>query len=208
MPANFSLSSPPTSGGVILDIGTGDGRFVYQMARKNPGRLYIGIDASSEALVKISAKAHRNPEHGGARNALFLQARVEELPPELDGVADEVHIHFPWGSLLGALLRPEAPVLRRLRAVCKEEALVEIITSIDMARDSSELSRLGINGVIDEKYVDDVLVPPFAQAGLSISERGLIAPGRWPALCTAWAARLKAGGARPALYIIARACQA
>src|SRR2546426_7896288 len=37
-------------------------------------------------------------------NVLFLQAAVEDLPAELDRVADEIHIHFPWGSLLRALL--------------------------------------------------------------------------------------------------------
>jgi len=29
---------------VIIDIGTGDGRFVYQSARRNPNKFYIGID--------------------------------------------------------------------------------------------------------------------------------------------------------------------
>lgn len=191
--------------GVILDIGTGDGRFVYQMARKNPEKLYIGIDASSEALVKISEKIHRNPKHGGAKNVLFVQAPVEALPEELNNIADEVHIHFPWGSLLRGVLKPDEAVVRSLRRVCKREALLEIITSIDKSRDSNELCRLGISDYINEPYIENILRPHFALAGFHITEHGVIPPASWPTLCTAWAAKLKSGGTRDARYLIAQA---
>ena len=36
-----------TGAGVIIDIGTGDGRFVYQSARRNPNKFYIGIDPNT-----------------------------------------------------------------------------------------------------------------------------------------------------------------
>src|SRR5262245_25665122 len=91
-------SSRHTEGGVIIDIGTGDGLFVYQSAKRNPDKFYIGIDASAAALEKISEKIHRKPAKGGLPNVLFIQASVEDLPSELDGAADEIHIHFPWGS--------------------------------------------------------------------------------------------------------------
>jgi ubiquinone/menaquinone biosynthesis C-methylase UbiE len=80
-------SSPTTGGGVIIDLGTGDGSFVYQSARRHPDQFYIGIDAESSALEKVSEKIHRKPEKGGAANILFIQAAVEDLPSELDGVA-------------------------------------------------------------------------------------------------------------------------
>src|ERR1044071_8966443 len=83
-----------TGEGVIVDIGTGDGRFVYQSARQNPKKFYIGIDANPSQLEKISQKIHKKPHKGGLANAIFLQVSVEDLPSELDGVADEVHIHF------------------------------------------------------------------------------------------------------------------
>jgi len=205
MPESSLNSLPPTNQGVILDIGTGDGRFVYQMARKNPNRLYIGIDASSEALVKTSEKIYRNPKHGGAKNALFLQARVEALPPELHRVADEVHIHFPWGSLLGGLIKPDETVLRSIRSVCKDGALVEVITSIDEDRDATELKRLGIEPPIDDEYVSEFMAPHFQRVGFSITEHGLLAPDNWPTLCTSWAAKLKSSGTRHVRYLIAQA---
>jgi 16S rRNA (adenine(1408)-N(1))-methyltransferase len=96
------------TGGVIVDIGTGDGRFVYQTARENPAKFYVGIDANSRPLEKISMKATRRPAKGGAPNLMFVQAAIEDLPDELNDAADEIHIHFPWGSLLRAVATGEA----------------------------------------------------------------------------------------------------
>ena len=48
------------------------------------------MDAQAKALEKISEKIHRKPAKGGLPNVLFVQAAVENLPPELDGVVDEV----------------------------------------------------------------------------------------------------------------------
>jgi ubiquinone/menaquinone biosynthesis C-methylase UbiE len=76
---------------VIVDIGTGDGRFVYQCARENPNKFYIGIEPNVRPLEKISEKIHRKPDKGGAPNVLFVQAAVEALPSELNAIADEVH---------------------------------------------------------------------------------------------------------------------
>src|SRR5688572_11197679 len=115
-------SSRPTGKGVVIDLGTGDGRFVYRAARRDPGTFYIGIDADAGALEKISEKIHRKPARGGAPNALFVQAAVESLPAELDGVADEVHVHFPWGSLLRAVATGDPAALRGLRRLCAPNA--------------------------------------------------------------------------------------
>src|SRR6185312_2067943 len=111
-------SLDPIGEGVIIDIGTGDGRFVYQSARQNPEKFYIGIDPNTPPLEKISEKIHRQPAKGGAPNVLFIQAAVEDLPAELDGVADEVHVHFPWPSLLRAVASGDVSVLRNLRRIC------------------------------------------------------------------------------------------
>ena len=87
----------------MLDIGIGDGLFVYQYARRYPSKFYMGIDTNPRPLEKISEKIHRKPAKGGLPNVLFIQSSVEDLPAEFDGVADEIHIHLPWGSLLREL---------------------------------------------------------------------------------------------------------
>ncbi|CAN5801483.1 hypothetical protein BH20ACI3_BH20ACI3_06970 [soil metagenome] len=149
-PFDNSIAQPsknsllPTGEGIIIDIGTGDGRFVFEAARQNPKTFYIGIDANARPLEKISERIHRKPAKGGLPNVLFLQAAVEDLPSELEGIADEVHVHFPWGSLLGALATGKETVLRNLRRICAGDALLEILIGFDPVRDASELKRLEI----------------------------------------------------------------
>lgn len=195
--------SPLTGEGVIVDIGTGDGRFVYQSARLNPNKFYIGIDPNVRPLEKISEKIHRRPSKGGSPNVLFVQAPVEDLPPELDGVADEVHVHFPWGSLLRAFATGDVEVLGNVRRICSPGAMLEVVLGLDPARDGSEIERLGLPELSLE-LVDRVLVPRYAMAGFEIFERGIRPASEWPEFNTSWAKRLRGNEQRPITYFIAR----
>ena len=199
-------SSPLTGEGVIIDIGTGDGLFVYQRAQKNPKKFYIGIDANPRPLEKISEKIHRKPAKGGLPNVLFVQSAVEDLPPELDGVADEVHVHFPWGSLLRAVAAGDRAVLENLRRICAPGALLEVVIGIDPERDRSEMERLGIQPPTISA-IDSVLVVKYKEAGFEVIERGVLPASEWIKLETTWAKRLRGGSSRTVLYIIARAAE-
>lgn len=195
--------SSHTGGGVIIDIGTGDGRFVYQSARQNPDKFYIGIDPNTRPLEKISEKIHRKPAKGGAPNVLFIQAAIEDLPSELDGVADEVHVHFPWGSLLRAFATGDPAVLRNVCRICAPGALLELVIAIDPERDRSEIERLGLSPLSLE-FVDKTLTPQYASAGFQITERGVLDSSAWSNLNTSWAKRLHGNEHRSIVYLIAR----
>ena len=176
--------SPLTGEGVIVDIGTGDGRFVYQSARQNPNKFYIGIDPNVRPLEKISEKIHRKPSKGGVSNVLFIQAAVEDLPPELDAVADEVHVHFPWGSLLRAFVSGDVDVLTNVRRICRLGALLEV--------------------VINDQIADQV-IGRYRSAGFEVLEHGSVPAARWSEFETTWARRLKQNENRSVVYLIARA---
>lgn len=190
----------------MIDIGTGDGLFVSECARQNPRKFYIGIDANARPLAKISEKIHRKPAKGGLSNVLFLQAAVEDLPSELDGVADEVHVHFPWGSLLGAVATANEAALRNLRRICSRDALLEILIGFDPVRDALELIRLDIPS-LSLDYIDSILAPRYQKAGFSIIERGVLPQSEWSSLQTTWAKRLKGRAGRSLTYIIAQATE-
>lgn len=196
--------STHTGEGVVIDLGTGDGRFVYQWARKNPKKFYIGIDANPRPLEKISEKIHRKPAKGGMGNVLFLQASLDDLPSELDGLADEVHVHFPWGSLLRVVAAGDEAGLVSLRKICSTEALLEIIIGIDSERDRSEIERLGLEQITID-YIDRVLATRYRTAGFNILERGILDRSEWPKVETSWAKRLQTGLGREVVYLIAQA---
>jgi 16S rRNA (adenine(1408)-N(1))-methyltransferase len=196
--------SPPTGGGVVIDIGTGDGRFVYRSARQNPGRFFIGINANPGPLENISRKIQRKPDKGGFSNVIFLQAAVEALPPELDGVADEVHIHFPWGSLLRAVATGDETVLRGVRRICAPGALLEVIIGLDFTRDKAAIDAFGLKSLTNE-FLERTLIPRYQASGFEILEKGVFAPSDWPRLETSWAKRLQGGAGRTLIFLIARA---
>ena len=198
---NLSLH---TAEGVVVDTGTGDGRFVYRSAQENPNKFYIGIDANTKPLEKISMKATRKTSKGGLPNVLFVQAAVENLPEELNETADEIHIHFPWGSLLRAVILGDESVLQSLRRICAPDCLVEIVIGIDEERDKSEIERLELPQ-LSPNYLEDVLIPKYETAGFEILEKGILSSSDWSKLETSWARKLQGSFNRKVICLILEA---
>jgi len=92
---------------VMLDLGTGDGRYVQYLADNFPDAYVIGVDACRENLH----------EHSRTKlpNALFVIANAQELPRELNGLVSHITINFPWGSLLKSLLDGDSKLLCGLK---------------------------------------------------------------------------------------------
>src|SRR5262245_41612860 len=171
------------------------------MARANPNKFFIGIDANVKPLEKPSMKATRKPKKGGLPNAMFVQAAIEDLPEELDGVADEIHIHFPWGSLLRSVANGEVDVLRSLRRMAAANCLIEIVIGIDPDRDTAELARLEVPD-LRANDVQAELIQKYASGGFSIREHGELERPEWSLLETSWARRLQGNKARSVVYLV------
>lgn len=187
-----------------MDIGTGDGRFVYESARESPEKFFIGIDPNTKPLEKISMKATRKPAKGGVANVLFIRAAIEELPPELDNTADEIHIHFPWGSLLGAIAAGDERILGSLHRISAPGCLLEVVIGLDPERDRQELERLGISN-FSLDYVRTTLATRYDAARLEVKEAGVLEKNEWTRLHSSWARRLSSNDAREVVYFIAEA---
>ena len=197
---NLENLSDHTGEGVIVDIGTGDGRFVYRSAERNPNKFFIGIDANVKPLEKISMKATRKPSKGGLPNVLFIQAAIEDLPEELSASADEIHIHFPWGSLLCAVALGDKNILSSLRRICAPECLLEIVIGIDAERDRKEIERLNLPELSDE-YLQNILIPKYEAAHFRFLESGVLEASEWSRLETSWARKLQGGANRKVIFL-------
>ena len=103
---------------LLLDLGTGDGRYVCRMAEQHKDRFFIGVDACRENLRAYSQRK--------LPNALFVIASAQALPQELNGLASHVNINFPWGSLLNSLLSNEDPLVSRLLSLTRPFAGMDI----------------------------------------------------------------------------------
>ena len=103
---------------VILDLGTGDGKFAFHYARAFPRHFVIGVDACRENLR----------EHSRVKlpNALFIIASAQSLPNELNGLFSHITINFPWGSMLESLLSGDPRLLCGLKSVSRARAAMDL----------------------------------------------------------------------------------
>ena len=104
---------------------------------------------------------------------MFIHAAVEALPRELDGVANEGHIYFPWGSLLRAGATGDETILESLRRLCVAGALVEIITGLDPKRDQAEIEALALPKLTKE-FLEMSLVPRYEASGFEGLEQEVL----------------------------------
>jgi SAM-dependent methyltransferase len=103
---------------IVLDLGTGDGRYARTLAQGHPRWFVIGVDSCRENL-----REHSRAKLG---NLLFVIASAQELPHELMGLASHLTINFPWGSLLESLLSGDPRLIRGLKSVSRARALLDL----------------------------------------------------------------------------------
>jgi len=187
---------------VVVDVGTGDGRFVYRSAREHPDALWVGVDPVAEAMRESSSKSRRKPAKGGAPNALFVVASIEQLPSELFGVADEITVNYPWGSLLAAVATPVPESLAALVSLGKPGACLRVLLNYSVFEDEDYMTRLGLPP-FNEAAVEARLAPALAAVGMSVTHHELRdgPVGEH----TSWERRLVAGSRRRTLVIEGKA---
>ena len=175
--------------GVTLDVGTGDGSFVYRYAREHPERLVVGLDPVAENLREWSAKAARKPERGGLGNALYVVGSIEQPPEELKGVADEAFVTLPWGSLMRGLVLGDDMVLAGLASVMARGGHVRIVINTRIFDDPVPIEARDLPEPTPA-YVRQTLAPRYAAHDLEITAVREIEADAVRALGTTWAKRL------------------
>ena len=103
---------------IVLDLGTGDGRYARTLAERHPRWFIIGLDSCRENL-----REHSRSKSG---NLLFVIASAQDLPRELDGLISHITINFPWGSLLESLLTDDSKLMHGLKAISQTSASLKL----------------------------------------------------------------------------------
>ena len=131
---------------------------------------------------------------------------VEEPPWELAGLADEIHVVFPWAALLRGLLRPDPRLLRGLSTLAKPGARFELVLTYDAAHDHGA----GVapsTPSFDLDYMEG-LRDSFAAAGLEILDGRLLTVEEALAIPSTWGHRLLHGLPREVFLVRATCRQA
>lgn len=143
MVANRVLAALPP-GGHVLDIGTGPGRLLVELAGRRPDASVVGIDPSGDMVTMAARQAATT---GLSGRTSVQQASAETLPfpdASFDAVVSSLSAHH-WADVSAAIaeqlrvLRPGGKLwvfdLRRSRAEVGE-ALSASVRSDDIARPS------------------------------------------------------------------------
>ncbi len=170
---------------VVIEVGAGDGAFLRGLVGSEPTTLAIGLDASTAALERPSRLAAKL-----ADNPLFLRAAIEAPPHELAGLADALHVHFPWGSLLGGLVAPDDLVLANVARLMKPDGAFEFLLTYDPVRDAA----LALPTLNPAQF--DALAVAYRRNGLGINERRLATAEEIAASRSSWAKRVRSNRRR------------
>jgi 16S rRNA (adenine(1408)-N(1))-methyltransferase len=171
-----------------VDVGAGDGGYVLHRARTEPDTFAIAIDASPDALASGAWRAKR----ARFANAAFLVAAVERLPRELACVADEVTVHFPWGSLLRGLVDGSGSVIGPIASLMKGGGELRVLMSAVDRDGFAELDPSLVNSRCGA----------YSEHGLRLIDAHWASNAVVAASRSGWAKRLGVGRARRA--VIAR----
>ena len=160
---------------IILDLGTGDGKFAFCHADKFPDHFVIGVDSCRENLREYS--------RAKLPNLLYVIASAQDLPQELNGLISHITINFPWGSLLESLLIGDSKLMSGLASISRS------VTTVEIRLNGGALTETGWRLEVGaEKIYTNLL-----QAGWQINVPSLMNAHALRSFPSTWAKRLAFG---------------
>lgn len=174
---------------VVVDVGTGDGRFPLHMARRHPDALFVGVDSLKENLEEVSRKAARPPRKGGVANVVYVWASAEDPPPELRHRADEVQVILPWGRLMVGVLTASPDVLDGLRALGREGTTFRAVINAEVWGDPIPVEARDLPELTVERAWS-VLAPAYERHGIRITDVHVLTAEEVAVVRSTWAKRL------------------
>lgn len=175
----------------IIDLGTGDGRFVFKGALENEDYFYIGVDPSEKQLRKYSKKSVRKK----LPNVIFCLGSIEILPRELINKADNLVVNLPWGSLLQNIVLPSQETCRKLHKLLKTGGELEIVFGYHQEFEPAEVERLELPS-LSKEYIKASIIPVFEKHGFKLMELKRINKKQLKKLETTWSKKLAFGKMR------------
>lgn len=146
----FNNSNP-----IRIEVGMGKGRFIVELAKRNPDINYIGIEMYSSVLVRAVQKLAEEE----IPNLYFICMNAEELTLVFsEGEVDRIYLNFsdPWPKDRHAKRRLTSPqFMKRYDMVLKKDGVVEFKT------DNAELFRFSLEAIPEAgwrilRYTEDL----------------------------------------------------
>lgn len=181
-------------------MGSGDGSYVINQARKNPNTLFIGVDSNAENLIANSRKTVIFKEKCGLNNALFVHASLEALPLELFDLASSITILLPWGSLLKAVAKPDIELLKKIKNLGRANSNIRIVFGYDSKTEQNQIEELCLPELTKDQL--NKLIIQYFQAGFSSLQWRLLSQSELKTIASTWAKKLSYGKKREFIEIM------
>ena len=144
-----------------LEIGTGKGKFINQLAAENPDINYVGIEKYSSVLIRALDKL----DESQIGNLLFIRGDAELICEYFgEGEVEKIYLNFsdPWPKDRHAKRRlPSKEYLRRFAQILTEDGTIEFKTDnralFDFAVDEVEAGGFKILQITYDLHSDPVM---------------------------------------------------
>ncbi|MCR5032889.1 MAG: tRNA (guanosine(46)-N7)-methyltransferase TrmB [Lachnospiraceae bacterium] len=118
---------------IHIEIGCGKGQFIRDLAQKNPGINYVGIEKFSSVLIRAIDKIEETLDTDTPiTNVRFLRLEAETITDVFGkGEAERIYLNFsdPWPKARHAKRRlPSKEFLQRYHILLAEDGSVEFKT--------------------------------------------------------------------------------
>ena len=146
---------------IHLEIGTGKGKFINQLAIENTDINYVGIEKYSSVLIRALDKL----DESQAQNLLFIRGDAELICEYFgEEEVDRIYLNFsdPWPKDRHAKRRlPSKEFLRRFGQILKKDGTIEFKTDnrelFDFAVDEVEAGGFKILQITYDLHNDPVM---------------------------------------------------
>lgn len=154
---------------LIIDLGTGQGAFIYFNAQNNKENFYIGLDSSSDSMKKYAIKQYKNK----INNLMYIIMNAQKIDDILFGRFKEIYINLPWGSLLQGIFKEEIKVIENISNLLCDEGIFHICFSYDTKFEKNEIEKRDLPELHDE-YFDRIFKPLYDKYFLNVDSIQLI----------------------------------
>ena len=174
----------------FLDIGTGDGRYVYKQALEHPNYQYIGIDPA-----KNIEEYQREINRKRLKNVQLIQSSIENYNPEYRDFFDEISIILPWGNLLKYCVTVDQDFFKNIALWLKPTGEIKIIFGFNEELEEKVTKKLNLRN-LNEKEVEFLKQSYSNLEGLKMIEFENVFYLDLETIQSTWAKKLKFGADR------------
>lgn len=140
---------------IHIEVGMGKGKFIMELAKKNPEINYIGIEKYSSVLLRGLQKMEEEP----LDNIVFIRMDAENICDIFDeGEIDKIYLNFsdPWPKDRHAKRRlPSRQFLERFSHILKKGNKLEFKTD-NRALFDFALEEIPFTGWVVDEYTYDL----------------------------------------------------